>query len=226
MNTLSKIFTFFRKQRTLTSVQAYQQWAANYPPTAHNLLMQVEHTAMLNLMPAVKGCRVLDLASGTGRWGQWAITQGASKVIGCDNSAAMLNHSALIYRVLATVTAIPLPSATIDIILYGLAVGHSQALEAVLTEISRVLTAGGVALISDFHPAQAWHGAQRTFLGQDGKAYAVEHYIHGYADWFAASQAAGLHITGIEEAHRPDQPHTAPIVFVLRLEKNSAMMKP
>ncbi|MCB9436331.1 MAG: class I SAM-dependent methyltransferase [Anaerolineales bacterium] len=226
MNTLSKIFTFFRKQSTLPSVQAYQQWAANYPATAHNLLMQVEHTAMLNLMPEVKERRVLDLASGTGRWGQWASTQGANIVIGCDNSVAMLNHSALIYRVLATVTAIPLPSASIDIILYGLAVGHSQTLKDVLTEVSRVLSIGGVALISDFHPALAWQGAQRTFQGQDGKTYAVEHYVHRYADWFAASQAAGLRITGVEEPHRPDQPHTAPIVFVLRLEKDSAMMNP
>lgn len=225
MNTFSKIFTFFRKIQTLSSVEAYRQWASHYPPTAHNLLMQLEHTAMLNLMPVVQGRVVLDLACGTGRWGQWAMTQGARVVVGCDNSAAMLHHSTLAYRVLATMTAIPLPSSTVDIILYGLAVGHTRFLETTLTEISRVLKGGGVALISDFHPAQAWQGAKRTFQASNGKTYAVEHYIHSYADWLKASQATGLQISAIEEPRHPNQPNTAPLVFILRLEKYSAIME-
>src|SRR5215813_12764506 len=76
--------------RTLPSVQAYSLWAASYPPFAHNGLMQIEQAAMLQAMPILVQRDVLDLACGTGRYSRIAQEAGASRVIGIDNSEAML----------------------------------------------------------------------------------------------------------------------------------------
>ncbi|PJF40255.1 MAG: hypothetical protein CUN55_12945 [Phototrophicales bacterium] len=204
----------------LSSQEAYRQWADKYPPLPHNPLMQAEHEGMKNLMPNLQNCTVLDLACGTGRWGKWALENGANFVIGIDNSISMLKSAELAQRMQADMTTLPLASNSIDVVLCGLALGHlpSYAMQATFHEFSRVLKLKGVALISDFHPILAWTGAQRTFQGKDGKTYAVQHHIHSYADYFAASQKANLQLTGVQE---PVQPQTQkPLVLVLRLTKS------
>src|SRR5258707_10447274 len=77
---------------TLKSLEAYALWAESYPPYAHNRLMQIEQAAMLRLLPPLAGRSVLDLACGTGRYARIALECGAARVVGVDNSAAMLRR--------------------------------------------------------------------------------------------------------------------------------------
>jgi len=186
-----------RLPQTLSSLDAYEQWAANYPPHAHNALMQAEEAAMHKLMPTLKDQIVLDLACGTGRYGLIAQGQGAKQVIAFDNSPPMLKANALPEKALATTEAIPLPDASIDVVLCGLALGHLPQLAPSMREIGRVLKPGGWALISDFHPFIFLNGQRRTFTAPDGKVYAVEHYVHLYSDYHQA--AGGLRVDALLE---------------------------
>lgn len=196
-------FTYFKRflkpssPATLSSLDAYEQWAANYPPHAHNALMQAEETAMQKLMPALQGQTVLDLACGTGRYGLIAQKQAAKQVIALDNSAPMLKANPLAERGLATTEAIPLPDQSVDVILCGLALGHLPQLAPSMHEIARVLKPGGWALISDFHPFIFLNGQRRTFTAPDGTIYAVEHYAHLYSDYHNA--ASGLRLDAVLE---------------------------
>lgn len=215
---------FLRRSRlqVLPSRAAYAQWATHYPAEAHNLLMQVEQNAMFDLLPPLENKNVLDLACGTGRWGKVALAQGAAQVMGLDNSLPMLKLGVLENAAQAEMTAIPLKTASLDVILCGLALGHlkSDLMQQAILEMGRVLKMGGLALISDFHPFQAWQGAQRTFTGQDGRTYAVEHYVHTYADYHAAAKAADLRVDGvIEPSHPQVQEGKAPVILALRLLK-------
>ena len=200
---------------TLPSLDAYSRWAATYPPHAHNALMEAEESAMSSLFPAYTAQVVLDLACGTGRYGLLAGEGGAETVIGLDNSPAMLRANPLSHRALATTESIPLPSASIDIILCGLALGHLPRLAPSLSEISRVLKPGGCALVSDFHPFIFLNGARRTFTAPDGRTYAVEHYPHLYSDYHRAALNSGLVIDSILEPRLDN----APIVIVYRFQK-------
>jgi ubiquinone/menaquinone biosynthesis C-methylase UbiE len=208
----------------LGSQAAYAQWASQYPAEAHNVLMQVEEAAMLALLPEVRSQTVLDLACGTGRWAKIAVKRGAKLVIGTDNSLAMLQSSQLANRVEAEMTCLPLGDTCIDVLLCGLAIGHllAQHMRQAFAEMGRVLKPGGVALVSDFHPFIAWAGGQRTFKGEDGQTYAVEHYVHGYADLHRAAQSAGLTIETVQEPTHPENIDSPPIVLVLRLKKSSS----
>jgi malonyl-CoA O-methyltransferase len=208
-----------RRPRTLSSLEAYQLWAEHYPPYAHNGLMRAEEAAMRRLLPPFQGTTVLDLACGTGRYGQIALTEGARQVIGIDNSLAMLAVHAHPLRALATTEHLPLPGQTMDLVICGLALGHLPRLQPSLDEISRVLKSTGTAVISDFHPFMFLSGGQRTFATSDGRQYAVEHYPHLYADYHTAARTAGLHIVDVIEEVLPEAPSPAPAVIVYALHR-------
>ncbi len=206
--------------RVLGSLDAYDLWAANYPPQAHNVLMQAEQAAMLALMPEVGGKTVLDLAGGTGRYGLIAQERGARRVITMDNSAAMLKANPLGRRVQATSEAVPLAGASVDVMLCGLALGHLPRLQPSLDEIARVLRLGGSALVSDVHPFIALNGAQRTFQASNGQTYAVEHHPHLYADYHAAAQRAGLTVDAVREPALAGA--SVPVVLVFCFRKTES----
>lgn len=211
-----------RSYPILSSQNAYAQWAKTYPAEAHNLLMQVEQTTLLDMMPPLQGKRVLDLGCGTGRWGKLALAYGVTEVIGLDNSLAMLRAGVLAKMGQAEMTNLPLAVNSVDVILCGLAVGHlpPPAAKQAILEMGRVLKSGGLALISDFHPFQAWRGGQRTFIGDDGRTYAVEHYAHTYADYFEYSRAAGLQFDAVREPCHPKVGDgKIPLILALRLVK-------
>lgn len=210
-----------QQYQILSSQDAYAQWAASYPATTHNVLMQAEEAGMQEFMPSLAGKTILDLACGSGRWGQWAINHQASQLISIDDSRAMLQQVTTPHVIQGNMTAIPLLDESVDVVLCGLATGHlpPQSMQMAIYEIMRVLKHNGAVLISDFHPVLAWTGAQRTFTAPDGKVYAVEHYIHSMADYFAAATNVGLQLTGIAEPTHPDAPDNKPLALVLRLTK-------
>lgn len=217
MNWLYRLRSIFRRPlHTLKSVDAYALWANSYPAQAHNPLMIIEQEAMLQFMPKLKHKIVLDLACGTGRYGNIALEHGAKQVIGVDNSHAMLQRGHIENIALATTEKIPLAAHSVDIILCGLALGHLPQLASTLQEISRILKPNGSALISDFHPFQYLSGARRTFQSSKGIAYQVEHYIHLYSEYHTIGQATGLRITEISEPCLNDH---KPVVLVLRYDK-------
>jgi malonyl-CoA O-methyltransferase len=204
---------------TLNSRDAYANWAASYPPQAHNALMRTEEAAMRSLLPDLSARIVLDLACGTGRYGLLAQEQGAALVVGLDNSAAMLAAGALQHTALATLEALPLPGNAIDVILCGLALGHLPRVGPALSEMGRVLRPGGLALVSDFHPLVAFSGGQRTFVAPNGRTYAVEHYPHLYADYHRAGREAGLQIVDVIERGVEGAPSPAPAIIVIAFQR-------
>lgn len=201
---------------TLPSRAAYALWAASYPPYAHNPFMEVEQSAMLDLMPPLAGLTVLDLASGSGRYGLLARQAGAARIVAVDDSGAMLASNPLTARALASMVALPLADAAFDVVVCALAIGHVAALDMALHEVSRVLKPGGIALFSDLHPFLALSGAQRTFhAGQ--AVYAVEHHPFLYADMHRAAIDAGLVVDAVREPALAGQ--RTPAVIIYRLTK-------
>jgi malonyl-CoA O-methyltransferase len=208
----------------LSSLDAYARWAERYPPYAHNALMQLEEDSMRRLMPSVKGLTILDLAGGTGRYGLIAERGGAHQVISMDNSLPMLHANPLRGRIAAALDLTPLPDASMDGIICGLAVGHVRDLSPVFAEISRLLKHDGWALISDFHPFAFLSGGKRTFTDAHGRVQAVEHYPHLYSDFHRAAHSAQLTIDAMDEPHlsgkdAPANMQGVPVVLIMRFRR-------
>ncbi len=188
---LSRVRTLLSPPPELAPQEAYRLWAKDYPPYAHNLLMEVEQRAMTTRLPDVYNTRVLDLACGTGRYARLLAAQGA-RVTATDFSYEMLAHSEdTLPLIQSDMTALPFANYTFDTIVCALAVGHLPDLTPALSEMSRVVVPGGTILYSDFHAAGEPLGWKRTFT--DGKkTYAVKHYSRSEETHAQAVQEAGL----------------------------------
>lgn len=188
---------------------AYALWAASYPPHAHNPVMQAEERAMLALMPAdLHGQSVLDAGCGSGRYMLHALDRGAARVTGVDLSVEMLEradrelgarrHRGEIELVQGNLERLPVPDASADLTLCGLAIGHLDRLQPALAELRRVTRPGGSIACSDVHPIGHALGWLRDFKS-DGRHCAVRHTPHFYSHWHAACASVRLEIVRVLE---------------------------
>ncbi len=99
------------------------------------------------------GKRVLDAASGEG-YGSFLLARDALSVVGVDVSADAIAHARQRYArpnlrfEAASVTALPLPDASVDLVVSFETIEHLTAQGPMLAEFRRVLAAGGVLVIS------------------------------------------------------------------------------
>ncbi|HEX5353922.1 MAG TPA: class I SAM-dependent methyltransferase [Rhodanobacteraceae bacterium] len=224
----------------LEPVEAYARWARDYPPHAHNPVMQAEERAMLALMPPdLKTHSVLDAGCGSGRYMLHALQRGAARVTGVDISPDMLEragaelrafrHGAEIELVQGNLATLPVPGAWADLTICGLALGHLEQLQPALAELKRVTRPGGMLLCSDVHPIGHALGWQRDFKA-GGQHYAVRHTPHLYSHWHAACAALQLQIVRVTEpmldpaeipigAHFDPRALEVPVAIVFQLRR-------
>jgi ubiquinone/menaquinone biosynthesis C-methylase UbiE len=181
------------------TLDLYERWAPTYPPQAHNPLMRAEQAAMLAALPEVAGVRAMDLACGTGRYAQLLRQRSVASVVAVDFSPAMLQRADVPRRVQADMTRLPFVSASFDIVVSGLAVGHVRHLVPWAGELSRTLAAGGTVLYSDFHPEAARVGLTRSFKDASEGAWTLPHYRHELVDHLDALATAGFTIELVRE---------------------------
>jgi len=179
--------------------ELYESWAPLYPAEPHNPLMAAEQAAMVERFPAVAGCAALDLACGSGRYARLLAAGGANQVVALDFSAAMLRKVSLGSAVRGDLNSLPLRDASFDVVVSGLALGHASELRTCMTEIARVLKAGGTLLYSDFHPHAQQRGQVRSFRDSSGALRVLPFGGHSREAHVAALAAAQLDIHAIFE---------------------------
>ena len=178
---------------------AYAAWAPTYPPYAHNSLMDVEQTAVLELLPPVSGRTVLDAGCGTGRYMRLLTALGA-RVIGVDLSAAMASraHALNLAVARADMAALPLAAGCCDVVVSGLALPDVSQLDRVLIEWGRALKHRGVVVYSTLHPIGRSLGWRRTYESSEGTRSLPAHW-HTLPEHHDACVRAGLEIETVSE---------------------------
>lgn len=199
---------------------AYREWAPFYPPYPHNELMQVEQTTMLSLLPGVARAAVVDAGSGTGRYAQLLSSRGASRIICVDRSGSMLSCAdAPFPRVRADFAALPIATASIDLVVSGLALMDVPDLASTLAEWARVLRRGGVLLCSTLHPRGHALGWTRTFTTPRGVRRLPTHW-HAIEGFRVACAVGSLDIDVIAEPALASAPGD-PVALVVRASRRS-----
>lgn len=187
----------------LSSRAAYELWAEDYPPFAHNPLMHAEQAVVTRQLAGIRATRALDAGTGSGRYVPLLAATGARTVVGADLSPGMLRRNNSRHRVCADAHHLPLGTATFDLINASLMAGDIPDLAPWIAELSRVLMPGGHLIYSDFHGAWTSRGWQRTFRTNDGREWALPRASHEIGDHFAALARAGLDLVAVDDVNLP-----------------------
>jgi malonyl-CoA O-methyltransferase len=134
----------------------------------------LEHRMLLPWIERFRPRRTIDVGCGTGRWAA------PLSAIGIDISPSMLAIAAgkpgLGGRLVAAdATALPIRTASADLVLCTLTLGHVSNPLVALHELSRILEPGGSLILTDFHPRAAAEGWRRTFRS-GGQVYEIENH--------------------------------------------------
>lgn len=172
---------------------------------------------MLSLLPPVSGRRLLDVGCGTGRYIRLASALGAA-VAGIDLSPAMLAQARQGGAAVAhgDMTALPVRSASCDVVLCGLSIMDVENLAAAVSEFARVLRPRGVVVYSSLHPSGRELGWQRTFEAF-GRVYTLPAHWHTGEEHAHACRNAGLSMEAVDEPALA--PFGPPVALVVRARR-------
>jgi SAM-dependent methyltransferase len=132
----------------------YARWTGSYDAT-RNPLIHVEEPVVRALIDPLPPGTALDAACGTGRHARWLAARGY-RLIGVDASAEMLDVARTALPEadlrLGDLTALPVETASVDLVVCALALTHCEDLREPVAELARVLRPDGRLVVSDFHP--------------------------------------------------------------------------
>jgi SAM-dependent methyltransferase len=176
---------------TVSPAEGYRLWSAGYDRDA-NPITALEQRLLADRIPLDAGSMVVDLATGTGRWLEYAMSRGA-RGIGFDISEPMLAVAAKKNSVrgrlaAADIRALPLRDGSADVAICSFALGYLAQIEGAFREMARVARR---VVVSDLHPDALNAGWSRSFRVGDWK-YNIAHHRHSVKAMNAGARAAGL----------------------------------
>lgn len=144
------------EERRRRSQEFFDRHARQWDDLARTLLPVPEYRQRL-LEQVPEGAAVLEIGTGTGGLLTELAARG-SNVIGVDHSPAMLEEARCrltndavsgVELRLGEMTHLPLPDASVECVVANMVLHHAADPAAVLAEIRRVLTPGGILLLAD-----------------------------------------------------------------------------
>ncbi|MGH3873773.1 MAG: class I SAM-dependent methyltransferase [Pseudonocardiaceae bacterium] len=189
---------------TLVEIDAatgYAAWAATYD-SKPNFILAAEEPVVESLLARIPPGPALDAACGTGRHSA-TLAQHGHDVIGVDQSPEMLELAAAKvpqaqFRV-GNVTELPVPNASIDLVLCALALSHLHDLAPAIAEFRRVLRPGGRLIVTDVHPIMVLLQGQPIFAYKPGELAFVRVRAHQVSDHLTAFATHGLSLVSCHE---------------------------
>jgi ubiquinone/menaquinone biosynthesis C-methylase UbiE len=174
-------------------------WSATYD-SEPNPLLALEARMLRPKLGNLSGLNVLDVATGTGRWMDYAASTGAS-AFGVDASPEMLGIAAgkagLAGRlILGDACALPLRANSIDLAICSFALGYLPSAAPALAEMARVAHR---VVISDLHPEAVSRGWSRSFRS-GGHSWSIEQFRHSPEVLQRAARNAGMTLLWAAEA--------------------------
>jgi ubiquinone/menaquinone biosynthesis C-methylase UbiE len=183
----------------LSAAAAYRLWSATYD-TDPNPLLALEQRVLRERLTVNSGTRVLDLATGTGRWLEYVLSMGANG-FGVDLSPEMLAQASgkgLRGRLVqAGLSALPFPDDFADLAICSFAIGYLPAPDAAFREMARIAHR---IIVSDLHPDAVRAGWVRSFTAGQLQYEIASHY-HSRALQNRCAKAAGLRPAWQREAN-------------------------
>jgi cytosine/adenosine deaminase-related metal-dependent hydrolase/ubiquinone/menaquinone biosynthesis C-methylase UbiE len=149
-------------------------WAQVYDEQA-NPLLTLEQRFLSRMLPDIGGLDVLDVGCGTGRWLHLLASHHPASLTGVDASPQMLQRASTKLGTtsrlhLGSCVALPVPSATADLVLASFVLSYLESVEDFARELHRVARPGANIFLTDMHPDTAsFHNWKRSFRANDSE---------------------------------------------------------
>lgn len=184
-----------------SSQTGYRAWASTYDDP-NNGLFELDEPAVDAILDTLPVGDALDAGCGTGRFSVRLAERG-HRVVGVDSSPEMLELARA--KVpdadfhLGELDDLPVPDASVDLVVCGLALAHVPDLAPVMAQFARVLRPGGHVVIADAHHELVFRGSIVKALGPNGEPGLVSTYRHTPGDFLRAALPVGLQVRRCEE---------------------------
>jgi SAM-dependent methyltransferase len=182
--------------------EGYAEWARTYEQTVQDE-MDLRLLERLRTVDWSACSRVLDLACGTGRIGEWLGPRGHGAIDGLDITPEMLDVARRkgVYRTLgiADVSRTGLPADTYDLCVQSLADEHLPDLRPLYREVARITRPAGHFVIVGYHPHFLMAGVPTHFDRAPGEPVTIRSYVHLLSDHVKAAHAAGWSLLEMDE---------------------------
>ena len=188
--------------------EGYAVWASTYDAD-YNPLIDLDNVAVGPLLDAYPAGDALDAACGTGRWAAYLSKRG-HHVVGVDQSPEMVQVArtklpqAELRR--GDLEALPIPNASVDLVVCSLALTHLPQLGPAFSEFARVLRTGGAAVISNIHHLSLPLGGVIQMQAATGRPIRLPASMFLPTDYITAALSAGFDIRSCAEVGWPDLP--------------------
>lgn len=177
--------------RVVNAKEGYRLWSSSYD-LDQNPIVALERRVLAERLGNLAGRRILDIATGTGFWLDYAVARGA-QAFGVDISTDMLReasrkpgvHGRLVQ---GDISRLPFAARVADIALCSFAAGYLSSVSLLIQEMARLARA---VVITDLHELAVQSGWQRGFK-QDGEQYYIDFFGHRTSDLDNAACGEGL----------------------------------
>jgi SAM-dependent methyltransferase len=190
------------------AAEGYALWAAAYD-TEDNPLIDLDNEILRPILDRYPPGQALDAACGTGRWAGYLSERG-HVVHGVDESPHMLEVArAKLPQAelsLGDVRSLPLPDASVNLVVCSLALTHLKDLARPFLEFARVLRPGGAVVISNIHHLSVPLGGVVHVQSPTGQRLRLPASLFLPTDYITAALAAGFDIRSCAEIGWPDLP--------------------
>ena len=197
-------------------VAAYDRWAASYDADK-NATRDLDAHVMRRVPVNIRDREVLELGCGTGKNTQF-LAEHAKHVIAMDFSEGMIAraHSRLAtsnvqFMMHDVRETLPLPSASVDLVVANLILEHVHDLAPVYFEAARVLRPKGQFFVCELHPYRQLIGSQAHFTDpRTGEVVQVAAHVHTVSEYVSGGIEAGFLLRALGEWTEEESPPDAP----------------
>jgi cytosine/adenosine deaminase-related metal-dependent hydrolase/ubiquinone/menaquinone biosynthesis C-methylase UbiE len=219
-----------------TPVKEFDAWAEVYDDQP-NPLLALEQRVLGPMLPDVRGLDVLDLGCGTGRWLTQLAQRFPRKLLGVDNSPAMLLlastklHGNCELRS-GSCTDIPVSDTAADVVMACFVISYLEELDVFAREVDRVARPGATIFLADMHPeteaACGWTRSIDSDTRMLGRGWSLQQIIQafqsrGFTLVSLTEPSFGVEERPIFESHGKinvfESTGTRPAIYILQLRK-------
>ena len=174
--------------------EGYRLWSGSYDRDP-NPVLALERRVIAERLGPLSGRCILDIATGTGYWLEFALSSGA-RAFGIDLYQEMLATAAkklglrdhLIRGDMKKM--LPVKDAVADVAVCSMAVGYLPSVKSLFRELARVARR---VIVSDLHEIAVQAGWRRCFEAA-GRRYEIQHFEHPAKELDEMASHAGLRI--------------------------------